>query len=93
MQKNVMSVHFHCKMCIRIRFERQGGKAFLIIHFTAEQKFYYLHIRQLLVFWKRAQLGGRKSFRMEELNPAYFFDTGKGFLVPYLEPLCLDLES
>lgn len=74
-------------------FERQGGKAFLIIHFTAEQKFYYLHIRQLLVFWKRAQLGGRKSFRMEELNPAYFFDTGKGFLVPYLEPLCLDLES
>ena len=44
-------------------------------------------------FWKRAQLGGRKSFRVEELNPAYFFDTGKGFLVPYLEPLCLDLES
>lgn len=74
-------------------FEKQGGKAFLIIHFTAKQKFYYLHIRQLLVFWERAQLGGRKSFRIEELNPAYFFDAGKGFLVPYLKPLCLDLES
>lgn len=74
-------------------FEKQGGKAFLIIYFTAEQKFYYLHIRQLLVFWERAQLGGRKSFRIDELRPDYFFDAGKGFLVPYLEPLCLDLES
>ncbi len=74
-------------------FEKQGGKAFLIIHYTSEQKFYYLHLRQLLLFWKRAQEGGRKSFRMEELDPAYFFETGKGILVPYLEPLSLDLES
>ena len=74
-------------------FERQGGKAFLIIHFTSEQKFYYLHIRQLLRFWNRAQEGGRKSFRMDELDPAYFFEGSKGYLVPFLEPLSLDLEQ
>ena len=74
-------------------FERQGGKAFLIIHFTSEQKFYYLHIRQLLRFWNRAQEGGRKSFRMDELDPAYFFESSKGYLVPFLEPLSRDLEQ
>lgn len=74
-------------------FERQGGKAFLIIHYTSEQKFYYLHVRQLLGFWNRARDGGRKSFRMEELDPSYFFDASNGFLVPYLEPLSRDLES
>lgn len=74
-------------------FEQQGGKAFLIIHFTSEQKFYYLHIRQLLRFWNRAQEGGRKSFRMDELDPAYFFESSKGYLVPFLEPLSLDLEQ
>ena len=60
-------------------FEKQGGKAFLI--------------RQLLIFWNRAKEGGRKSFRMEELDPVYFFDTDKGYLVPYLEPLSYDLET
>ena len=74
-------------------FEKQGGKAFLIIYYTSEQKFYYLHIRQLLIFWNRAKEGGRKSFRMEELDPVYFFDTDKGYLVPYLEPLSYDLET
>ena len=86
------NVHEH-QVAFMKDFERQGGKAFLIIHYTSEQKFYYLHIRQLLTFWQRAQEGGRKSFRMEELDPAYFFDSGSGFLVPYLEPLSLDLES
>ena len=86
------NVHEH-QVAFMKDFEQQGGKAFLIIHYTSEQKFYYLHIRQLLTFWQRAQEGGRKSFRMEELDPAYFFDSGSGFLVPYLEPLSLDLES
>ena len=74
-------------------FEKQGGKAFLLIYYTSEQKFYYLHIRQLLIFWNRAKEGGRKSFRMEELDTVYFFDTDKGYLVPYLEPLSYDLET
>ena len=88
----LQNVHEH-QMAFMRDFENQGGKAFLIIHYTSEQRFYYLHIRQLLKFWKRAEEGGRKSFRMEELDPQYFFESSKGYLVPYLEPLCMDLES
>ena len=88
----LQNVHEH-QMAFMRDFEKQGGKAFLIIHYTSEQRFYYLHIRQLLKFCKRAEEGGRKSFRMEELDPQYFFESSKGYLVPYLEPLCMDLES
>lgn len=88
----LQNVHEH-QIAFMRDFENQGGKAFLIIHYTSEQRFYYLHIRQLLKFWKRAEEGGRKSFRMEELDPQYFFESSKGYLVPYLEPLCMDLES
>ena len=72
-------------------FERQGGKSFLIIHYTGEQMFYYLHIRQLLTFWNRAREGGRKSFRYEELNPEYVLPRKHGILVPYLDMLQKDL--
>ena len=88
----LQNVHEH-QVAFMQDFERQGGKSFLIIHYTGEQMFYYLHIRQLLTFWNRAREGGRKSFRMEELDPAYFFHGGNGFLVPYLEPLSRDLQS
>ena len=88
----LQNIHAH-QVQFMTDFEKQGGKAFLLIYYTSEQKFYYLHIRQLLIFWNRAKEGGRKSFRMEELDPAYFFDTDKGYLVPYLEPLSYDLET
>lgn len=88
----LQNVHEH-QVLFMEDFEKQGGKAFLIIHYTAEQRFYYLHIRQLKKFWDRAQEGGRKSFRMEELDPQYFFDSSRGYLVPYLEPLSLDLKT
>ena len=86
----LQNVHEH-QMAFMRDFENQGGKAFLIIHYTSEQRFYDLHIRQLLKFWKRAEEGGRKSFRMEELDPQYFFESTKGYLVPCLEPLSMDL--
>ena len=88
----LQNVHEH-QMAFMRDFENQGGKAFLIIHYTSQQKFYYLHIRQLWNFWNRAKEGGRKSFRLEELDPAYFFESSRGFLVPYLEPLRRDLET
>lgn len=73
-------------------FENQQGKAFLLIYFIPLQKFYYLNIRQLKKFWDRAKEGGRKSIRIEELEPEYFFQSENGYLVPYLVPLSRDLE-
>ena len=47
----------------------------------------------LLFFWNRAQEGGRKSFRYEELNPAYILPRRHGILVPYLDILQQDLDD
>ena len=76
------------------RFEEQQGVAFFLIHYTKRDIFYYLTLRELLVFWKRMEAGGRKSFRFEELSEEFFFTMGKGSaFVPYLQPLQIDLNS
>lgn len=54
---------------------------------------YYLPLEMLLFFWNRSQEGGRKSFRYEELNPAYVLPVKHGILVPYLEAMKKDLED
>ncbi len=75
-------------------FEEQGGIAFFLIYFTSEDRYYYLRLCELLVFWDRANEGGRKSFRTDELNPAYFFVSGRNHVyVPYLDMLQMDLDD
>ena len=74
-------------------FEKQGGVAFFLIYFTQKDIFYYLPYEMLLFFWNRAQEGGRKSFRYEELNPEYILPKKSGILVPYLDALQKDLDD
>lgn len=74
-------------------FEKQGGIAFFLLFFSMEDLFYYLPLRELLVFWKRMENGGRKSFRREELQDSYYLKKKSGFLVPYLEGIQKDLEN
>lgn len=73
-------------------FEAQKGVAFILIFFSHENRFYYLTLRKLLTFWKRMEDGGRKSFRREELEEAFYLPSRGGLLVPYLEGIRLDLE-
>ena len=74
-------------------FEEQKGLAFILIYFTSDNEFYYLPLRQLLVFWERMEGGGRKSFRKEELDPRFYLPKEHGILVPYLEGLQEDLKT
>ena len=74
-------------------FEKQGGVAFFLIYFTQKDLFYYLPYEMLLFFWNRANEGGRKSFRYDELNPEYILPHKSGILVPYLDALQKDLED
>ena len=53
------------------QFEKQGGIAFFLIFYSHKDLLYYLPYEMLRFFWDRAQEGGRKSFRFEELNPEY----------------------
>lgn len=73
-------------------FEEQQGVAFFLISFTAHDLFYYLPLRDLLIFWERMESGGRKSFRRDELKEEFYLPKHSGFLVPYLEGLRRDLS-
>ena len=74
-------------------FENQGGVAFFLIYYTSIDEFYYLPFEYLKIFWERTKNGGRKSFRHDELNPAYIIPRDDDVLVPYLETLKIDLAD
>ena len=73
-------------------FEKQEGLSFLIIHYTARDVLYYLNFAQMKKFWDRAKDGGRKSFRMEELDMRFFMEMQGGCYIPYLDAINRDLE-
>lgn len=74
-------------------FEAQQGIAFLLIFYSHRNENYYLRYEKLMEFWNRAEEGGRKSFRYEELEPEYFITSKGGILVPYLDAMQKDLEK
>ena len=76
-------------------FEKQEGVAFFLIYYTGLNEFYYLPFRKLYEFWERAENGGRKSFRHEELDEDYVIRSPgeNGLLIPYLEALQKDLDA
>lgn len=74
-------------------FEKQGGISFLIIYFSSRNELYYMSFSEIQKFWNRAQEGGRKSIRLEELSPAFFMNLKNGCFVPYLEALQMDLDQ
>ena len=86
------NIHEHQVEFMR-RFEKQDGIAFLVIYYSGRNELYYMTFRELIIFWERAQNGGRKSIRIEELNPDYFMKLKQGIYVPYLDYLQKDLDE
>jgi len=89
---SLQNIHEH-QVLFMEQFEKQGGVAFFLIYYTHKNLFYYLPYEMLRFFWERAKNGGRKSFRIEELNPEYILPQKHGILVPYLDVLSKDLED
>lgn len=46
----------------------QGGYAFVIIRFSVIEEIYLMVAKDLFIFWKRMQAGGRKSISIEEVK-------------------------
>ena len=88
----LQNIHPHQVDFMR-RFEQQDGIAFFLISYTEEGVYYYLPFRHFLPFWERAQAGGRKSFRMDELDMNWVLPQRSGVLVPYLEMINRDLAE
>ena len=87
----LQNVHGH-QIYFMEKFEGQGGISFLLIYYTGREELYYMRYRQIRKFWERAQQGGRKSIRFEELEPDWFFALKQGYLVPYLDMIQKDLD-
>ncbi len=88
----LQNIHEHQIQFMK-EFEKQQGIAFLLIYFARKDMYYYLTFEELLKYWNRAQNGGRKSFRLEELDPHYQISTHNGVFVHYLEMLQMDLDN
>ncbi len=80
----LQNIHEH-QVQFMEEFEKQDGVAFLVILFSQRNELYYLSYQKMREFWDRAQQGGRKSFRHEELEPEFVLQPHGGYLVPYLE--------
>lgn len=87
----LQNIHEH-QIQFMINFEKQDGIAFILIYYSSKNILYYMRLEELLVFWKRAKEGGRKSFRLEELDDRFFMEFHHGCYVPYLDAINLDLE-
>ena len=72
-------------------FEKQDGIAFLLISFTSRGEFYYMPFWEMMEFWNRMDMGGRKSFRISELDPEYFLNVRSEGTLPILEGLQKDI--
>ncbi len=68
-------------------FIAQKGVAFLLLYYTQKDLLYYLKFTKLKEFWDRAQSGGRKSFRFDELDEEWIIHPKSGIMVPYLDLL------
>ncbi len=88
----LQNIHEH-QMEFMEEFERQDGVAFFLIYYAKMDRYYYLRYAEAKKFWERAKNGGRKSFRIEELDERYFFTERPGLLVPYLDAVQLDLND
>lgn len=87
----LQNVHAH-QMEFMEKFEKQGGISFLLIYYSAKNKLYYMRFEQIKKFWERSEQGGRKSFRLDELEPEWFMELKNGCFVPYLDYIQKDLD-
>lgn len=87
---SLQNIHPH-QVAFMEEFEQQEGIAFFIISYTERDMLYYLPYRYFRPFWDRALAGGRKSFRMDELDMTWVLPRKSGVLVPYLEMINKDL--
>lgn len=84
------NVHEHQVVFMK-DYETQDGVAFLLIYYSKRDFYYYMRCSELSMFWERANQGGRKSVRMDELDEDFFFYAKHGLYIPYLDMINKDL--
>ena len=88
----LQNIHPH-QMAFMEEWEAQGGIAFLLVYYTHRNEVYYIPFGHIRSFWQRSAEGGRKSFRFEEIDPAYRVELKNGVYLQYLQALQRDLDE
>ena len=88
----LQNLHPH-QVAFMTDFEKQEGIAFLVIYFVHRQEYYYMTFREMMTFWNRAENGGRKSFRYEELTPEHFLGKENKAEINILRGIQRDLDE
>ena len=68
----LQNIHEH-QIIFMENLEKQQGISFLLIYYTARNEMYYMRFEEVAKFWNRAMTGGRKSIRLEEVDPRFFY--------------------
>ncbi|MCR4651762.1 MAG: Holliday junction resolvase RecU [Lachnospiraceae bacterium] len=89
---SLQNIHEH-QVDFMNKFEKQDGVAFFLINFTGSDRFYYMTLREMLIFYDRSKNGGRKSIRIEELDPDFFIEMNENGIIPYLNYVQKDIDG
>lgn len=89
---SLQNVHKHQIEYMR-DFEEQGGIAFLLVYYGKKDMVYYMRFRELAKFYERAENGGRKSVRFDELSEEHMHPVKQALYINYLEFVNQDLAE
>lgn len=87
---SLQNIHDH-QLEFMKEFEEQGGISFFLIYFKHRDIYYYLTLAKAKEFFSRSRNGGRKSFRLDELDAGYIIPCKNSLYIHYLEPLNKDM--
>jgi len=74
-------------------FTAQGGIAFMLVHFTVYDEYFFLSLDALKPWWQQAQAGGRKSIPYENFDQTYRIANQGGAFIHYLEAISTFLSE
>lgn len=88
----IQNIHEHQIKFMR-DFEAQGGVAFLLVHFTVTDEYFFLPISALYGFWRDSRTdGGRKSIPREAFDKRLLIQNKYGCYIHYLETINVYLQ-
>jgi len=88
----LQNIHEHQISFMR-EFEKQGGLAFLLVHFRHTDEYFYLPLEALSKFWDASLAGGRKSIPYDAFDKKLLIRNENGSYIHYLEAISTILEG
>lgn len=80
----LQNIHEH-QISFMQEFAKQGGVAFLLVHFIFCDEYYFLPLEVLVDYWLAAEKGGRKSIPYKAFEERYRIELKNGAQLNYLE--------